>query len=262
MINQKIKHVWKSGINNEIIESITKRTYIPLKIIFSAMTSYESNPYHNFGHALGTAETAITIAYLQGLSKLEATLVGLGGLFHDALRQGIANVDDELRAALKMLSKLSDADLALCNLQPLHRFVLRDLVVATIITLHGKVDNPLAKIIQDADISYMGKGPYMYLYACMGLVDEFSRQFGTPTDPISFIRDKQKPFIDHIISLSPNKDTFFLSPGARELLQDPREVLEVILSWENRIFMLAYDLYKIDIDFDHFTKIIDHQRLL
>ena len=223
------------------------------------MPSYISNPYHNFGHALGVSETAITIAQAQNCSRREITIVALVGLKHDIFHQGIVALNDELIAAIKTNAKLTDNDIVQCGLTVADRPVIRDLIVSTTFTMHGKVRDSLAEIIQDADISYMGKGPYMYLYACMGLVDEFGKQSGTVIDPIVFIREKQKPFIHYVVSLSPNKDTFFLSPGARKILHDPMEAVDVLLSWNDRVFRLAYDLYKVDISFDQFITIIDNQ---
>jgi hypothetical protein len=259
MNKRKIVHVWKSGINNEKIDFILQNTDIPLGVILKIMVSYVSNPYHNFGHALGVSETAIIIAQAQNCSRREITIVALVGLTHDSFHQGILNLNDELIAAMKTNTKLTDQDIAQCGLTVADRSVIRDLIVSTTFTMHGKITDPLAEIIQDADISYMGKGPYMYLYACMGLVDEFGKQSGTVIDPIVFIREKQKPFIQHVVSLSPSKDTFFLSPGARKILHDPMETMDVLLSWNDRIFRLAYDLYRVDVEFNQFITIIDNQ---
>ncbi|MFA6256075.1 MAG: HD domain-containing protein [Candidatus Absconditabacterales bacterium] len=262
MSKKKINHVWKSGINHKKIDFITRNTDIPLKVIFKAMCSYASNPYHNFGHALGVAETAIAIGQAQNLSRKDINIVALGGLHHDILHQGVVNINDELRSAIKTNLKLTDDELTQCGLTVVDRTRLRDLIISTTFTMHGKIRDPLAEIIQDADISYMGKGPYMYLYACMGLVDEFGKQIDKTIDPVVFIRKSQKPFIEHVISLSPNQDTFFLSPGAQKILQNPMDAIELLLSWKDNIFRLAYDLYKVDVDFDQFVKIIDNQRLL
>lgn len=261
----KIKTIWllenlyKRKMNEDHIRFILDNSNIHPDVLQKFMNLCCDNPYHNYGHTLGVMRTIIEIAQAQGVDKKTTTKILVAGGVHDAPHPGIATQSDEVISVITMFDSITDRDLALCGLTTSDRSMIRDLQLATIFEKRGKTNDVSAFIIQDADIGYMGKGKYMYLLASMGLIDEFCRASFQEPDPVRFIRLEQKPFIDHVVSMSPTKDSFFLSEGAKKIMTDPAQTLQELLLWPDAIYWLAYDLRQIDISLEEFVTMIDRQ---
>jgi hypothetical protein len=263
MSNKKIlwplKNIYRHQINEEHIQFILDNSNMHVQVLQKIMDLCVDNPYHNYGHTLGVMRTILEISKAQSVNRKKTTQLLFAGGLHDAFHPGVATGTDELVSVLAMYDHITDRDLSLCGLNSADRPFIRDMIMATLFSKRGKTDDPIAFIIQDADIGYLGKGPYIYLFASMGLLDEFSSVTFTDPDPVRFIRVEQKQFIDMVINMSPMKNTFFLSEGAQKILIDPRKVLDQLLQWPDRIYWLAYDLRQADISIDQFITLIDRQ---
>lgn len=254
-----LKNIYRRQINEDHIRFILDNSTMHTQVMQKIMDLCVDNPYHNYGHTLGMMRTIIEISQAQAVDRKRiAQLLFAGGL-HDTFHPGVATGTDELISALAMYEHITDRDLSLCGLSSADRPFIRDMIMATVFSKRGKIDDPMAFIIQDADIGYVGKDPYTYLFASMGLIDEFTKTTFADPDPTRFIRIEQKLFIDMVIDMSPSKKTFFLSEGAQKILVDPRQVLDRLLQWPDRIYWLAYDLRYADVSIDQFKTLIDRQ---
>jgi hypothetical protein len=70
--------------NNLKAQFIVQHSDITPEILSIANQVSNLNPYHNFGHQLGVAETALKLAQFQKFSKSEINVLVLASLFHDA----------------------------------------------------------------------------------------------------------------------------------------------------------------------------------
>jgi predicted metal-dependent HD superfamily phosphohydrolase len=249
--------VWRIEFNQAKVDFILENTAITLPIIQKAMRLCRSNPYHNFGHTLGMTVDAIRIMQAIQSDSTTITLVALACLFHDAKHTGISLFADEILAVQFANRTLSDHDLIVCGLSSSVRTRIRDLILATIFTTRGKWSDPLAMIIQDADLAHLGKGPYMWMYASMGMIDEFAKE-GNHLDPVNFIRKMQPGFLNFVKSMNPDKK-FFLSSGAQSIFIAPEQSLNEILCWPDRVYHLAYDLCQLNIHYDRFVELLQRQ---
>lgn len=254
-----LKNLYKVQMNEDHVRFVLENSNIHQDVLKKFMGLCNDNPYHNYGHTLCVMKTIIEIAQAQGMDRKTTTVILMAGGVHDALHPGIATSSDEIRSVLSLFDTITDTDLALCGLSSLDRPAIRDLVLATTFDKRGKINDPTALIIQDADIGYMGKSKYIYLLASIGMIDEFCRANFKQPDPVHFFRLEQQPFIDFVVNMSPNKDSFFLSEGAKKIMADPAETLEELLLWPDAIYWLVYDLRKVDVSFEEFTTMIDRQ---
>jgi len=252
-------NLYKRKMNEDHIRFILENSNIHQDVLKRFMYLCSDNAYHNYGHTLGVMRTVIEIAQAQDLDKRTTTIILVAAGVHDAPHPGIATSSDELRSALTMFNDITDQDLALCGLTTSDRPMIRELILATTFTKRGENDNIPDYIIQDADIGYMGKGKYIYLLASIGLIDEFCRATFKNPDPVSFIRNQQKPFIDYVVSKNKKNHSFFLSEGAKQIMTDPTETLQELLLWPNAVYWLTYDLRQVDISLEEFVTLIDRQ---
>ncbi|MCX6823723.1 MAG: HD domain-containing protein [candidate division SR1 bacterium] len=254
-----LENVFKRKLNEDHIRFILENSNIHQDVLKKIMRLCSDNAYHNYGHTLGVMRTVIEIAQAQGLDRRLTTVILVAAGCHDAPHPGVATPSDEVRSVLTMFDEISDRDLALCGLTSADRPMIAEILLATTFTKRGEIDSIHAHIIQDADIGYMGKGKYVYLFASIGLIDEFRRADSTDPDPVKFIRKQQQPFIDFVVSKNKKDHTFFLSEGAKKIMKDPAEILQDLLLWPDAIYWLAYDLRYADISLEEFTTLIDRQ---
>ena len=203
-----------------------------------------SNPngYHNFGHQIGVAESAIKIAEAEWLSRKEINLLVVAALLHDAGHTWVTTLGDEM-ASVELAIRFLPADVyQKLWFTPIQ---LRDLILATAFSQRGKYNRNLAKILQDADISGSFFGPYYRLYATIGLVDEFGIDYRV------FIREEQQKFLNYLNSISPG---CFLSEGAKKVCSDPQKSLDMLLSRPDEVIDYAYKVRRDDILFADFEK--------
>lgn len=257
-----LEHLYKRKMNEDHIKFILNRSNIHHDVLKKIMCLCSDNSYHNYGHTLGVMRTVIEIAQAQELDIKTTTKLLVAAGVHDSFHPGVATASDEILSVLAMFEHIADRDLAICGLTVADREAIRDAILATTFEKRGKINDPLAFVIQDADIGYMGKGKYIYLLASIGLIDELCRAYCKEPDPVIFIRQQQQPFIDSVVSKSPNKDSFFLSEGAKKIMKDPAETLQELLLWPDRVYWLAYDLRQADITMDDFITMIDRQVIL
>ncbi len=254
-----LENLYKRKINEDNIRFILDNSNIHQEVLKKIMCLCSDNAYHNYGHTLGVMKTVIEIAQAQGIDKKMTTKLLMAAGVHDSFHPGVATPSDEMRSVIVMFDHITDRDLILCGLTVDDRKPIGDYILATTFDKRGRIADPMAFIIQDADIGYMGKNKYIYLLASIGLIDEFSRAYCKEPDPVRFIRLEQKPFIEHVISMSPSKDTFFLSEGAKKIMNNPMKTLEDLLLWPDRIYWLVYDLRQTDITMANFITMIDRQ---
>ncbi|MEI6119229.1 MAG: hypothetical protein WCP92_08800 [bacterium] len=254
-----LKNLYKRKMNEDHIRFILTNSNIHVEVLEKIMNLCSDNAYHNYGHTLGVMRTIIEISRAQCVDRKTITLLLLGGGLHDAPHPGVATPSDEVRSVLTMFDHITDYDLALCGLATSDRSFIKELILATTFTKRGEIESIPAYIIQDADIGYMGKGKYIYLLASIGLIDEFCRADFTDPDPVSFIRKQQQPFINFVVSKNKQDHTFFLSEGAKKIMQNPADTLEELFLWPDAIYWLAYDLRRVDISLEEFTTMVDRQ---
>ncbi len=227
--------------NKKKLVFILQNTDIWQSILIKAQSLSNKNGYHNFGHELWVAESAIRIARAMWLSKDEINLLALVGLFHDAWHTGVAKSDDEEVAYQKTMEVVSEEELS--NLWCTQDDVYK-LIIATKFSLRGKCDWILEKIIQDADMWCIGYGPYYMLYSTMWLVDEEYASIN------NYLEDEAK-FFAYLAKIDPQ---IYLSDWARQIFSDPRESLKQIAEWPQEVITYAYTQRYQDISFEDFSR--------
>ena len=238
VINEK---VFRIGDNARKIEFIKKFANIPESIIVKSAVVAKENPYHNFGHQLGATEDAILIALQENVSPEERYILAFTMLFHDAQHTGVMRVQDEMLAMITMFQVSSDTDFTASGF-PLEKAkaMARDIGLATIFSNHRKSTNKLHQIAQDADLAHVGHGPYRWVWASMGLMDEFNRTRDTKLTPKEFLQKEQRKFIEFILSTSPDRQ-FWITEGATQILGNPADDLLFIESLSDEAIQYAYD---------------------
>ncbi len=246
--------VFRMTENLKKINFILKNSDITEIMLVKAANIAVGNEYHNFGHQLGVAEYAIKIAIAEKRSLAEINTVAFAGLIHDAGHKGLVTAFDEVRSLELTESIMDDKDFVIIN-QDKDRSVsiIRDLVFATIFTNRGKIDDPLAKIMQDADLAHLGQGINYWLWASMGLIEEFSRQRKTALNPVDFIKVEQEKFVEFLASMSDN-GSVYLSKGANRIFRNPLQDVQLIKNLPEQAIHYAYDVRHDDITLEEFEK--------
>jgi len=235
--------LFREGENKKKLAFILQNTDISETVIIEAQKISNNNPYHNFGHQLWVAESAIRIAHAMWLSKQESNLLALVGLFHDACHTGISKPDDEEIAYQNMMNIVSEEELVnlWCTKDDVYK-----LIIATKFSLRGKCTWVLEKIIQDADMWCIGYGPYYILYSTMWLVDEEHSSID------NYIKEEAN-FFSCLEKIDPQ---IYLSDGAKMIFSDPRESLKQIAEWPQEVITYAYTQRYQDISFEDFSRSI------
>lgn len=259
-MNIKIEEILRGKVfrikeNLRKINFIIKNSSITLKMIVTAANMARGNDYHNFGHQLGVAEYVIKIAMAERRSCTEIDSLVITALYHDAKHTGVAKVFDEIIALESMEQSLSDEDFKILGeAREKSLMMMRDLFIATIFNLRGKINgNSLAVIMQDADLAHLGQGVYYWLWASMGLIKEFSQQEGVSISPIDFIRIRQEKFVDFLSTMTTN-GAIWLSPGANLIFRNPRQDVQKLIRLSDEAIMYAYEVRHDDITLKEFTK--------
>jgi len=227
--------------NHKKVQFILEKTDITKEIIFLANEISNLNPYHNFGHQLGVAETAIIIGETEGCSRKEVNLLALCGLFHDAKHLGKYIENAEENSYITAIETLPEHVFQKLQISKSEFF---ELIMATKIKKHGKLQNKLAKIIQDADLWWLARWPEYLLYTSMWILDEENINKET------FLQI-QEEFINKIQQES---KSFFVSEWAKEVFIEPKEGLKILQYRPKEKIEKAYELRKQDISFEEFCK--------
>ncbi len=246
--------VFRMRDNLKKIEFIMEHAGIPESIILKAAVVAKANFYHNFGHQLGATEDAIRIAIAEGLSKEEIYLLALAMLFHDAQHTGLARPEDELVSTIIAFKVLTDEDLAPTGKTPDQaRAAIRDIIISTIFSKRGKSNDILEKIAQDADLAHVGHGPYRWIWASMGLREEFNLVENLKSNPKYFLRIAQRKFIMFILDSSPDGQ-FWRTEGAMQILGNPMDDLPFIESLSDEAIEYADSVKFENIPLSEFKK--------
>lgn len=205
----------------------------------------QANGYHNFGHQLGVAETAIKLAEAEWCTRQEINLLVVAALLHDSGHTGAARIEDEI-VSVELAIRFVPQEL--CKKLWFTQEQLKNLILATTFSQRGAYKTKLAKIIQDADLWSVSFGPYYRLYASMGLADEFG------ADCYKFIQMDQQAFVNYLFSISPDG---YLSAWAKKICPPLQDSLDTILSRPKEVIAYAYKVRHDDILFVDFQKHID-----
>lgn len=245
-------YLFRKQENWKHAQFILETTGIKLGTMRKAAAMSHLNEFHNFGHALGSAATGIRIAIAQGLPQQDVSLIALALLFHDALHGGVVDPNDEIHAFDALKQVVSPAEInSLCNLSNSKFLVfMHRLILATKFSEHGKTNDIHERIMQDADLGHLGYGPVYWLWASMGLIAEFNRQRATPLTPFEFIRNVQPAFVKSVVSHG--KGNFYLTEGARIILQDPTKHVDTLVGYNDAQIQFAYRVRHDDITLDQF----------
>lgn len=241
--------------NIKKLEFIIQNSDISFEIIQKAAIVSQRNPYHNFGHELGATEQAIKIAIAENRSEQEINLIALAMLFHDADHRGIVKLYDEMNAVDLASRVLTATDTIIAGAD--HNKVMqgmRDLILSTIFPgTRGKNNDPIVKIIQDADLAHFGHGTIYWAWASMGLIDEFNLNLEVPLTPQVFIRETQEKFINFLATLSGDGEVY-LSSGARKIFRNPLKDVVEFKTWSDQAINYAYMVRREDVTLEEFEK--------
>jgi len=233
------KKLFREKENAKKIKFIIENSDINDDILQIAHGLSNNNPYHNFGHQLWVAETAIILWQNEGCTKSEINLLALCGLVHDAWHEGRPHKNAEENAYNLAIQQIDQE--ALERLQ-VSKEDLHTLIMATKRENRGKTDNTLAQIIQDADMWAIARWPYYFLYATMGLLDE---EKITPQEYIH----REEGFINKLLQISPD---IFVSKAGKKTLENPEKSLAQIKKRGESIIQKAYEIRQEDLTFEDF----------
>ncbi|MFA6251016.1 MAG: HD domain-containing protein [Candidatus Paceibacterota bacterium] len=248
--------------NIQKIKFIIANSDIDIGIIRKAAILAKINPFHNFGHEVGSAEQGIRIAIAEGRPREEINLIAMTLLFHDADHRGIVQLYDEMHAFELANLVLLPTDTKIAGSD--HNKVMtgmRDLILGTIFPgSRGKHSDPIVRIIQDADLAHLGLGPVYWIWASMGLIEEFNRNRSTPLSPEEFIRVEQEKFVGFLAKLNCN-GRVFLSPGAKKIFSNPLKDVVRVKKWSLEVINYSYEVRREDVTIKEFTnKIISFSK--
>lgn len=248
--------VFRTRENLKKIDFIIGNSDITPTTLVKTATIAIGNEYHNFGHQLGVAEYAIKIAVAEKRNREEINTLGFAGLIHDAGHKGLITAFDEIRSLEMTETIMEESDFTVIgSSKETSMSKLRDLVIATVFSNRGKINDPLAKIMQDADLAHLGQGINYWLWASMGLIEEFSRQRKAKLSPIDFIKIEQEKFVEFLSTLSEN-GSVFLSKGANRIFRNPLQDVQKIKNLPNEIIDYAYSVRHDDITLEEFEDFI------
>ena len=240
--------------NQNKINFIVANSGITENTLIKAAILAKKNPYHNFGHALGATEYAIKIAMAEKRKSDEINLITLAMLFHDARHRGFVQLYDEARAiegADEVLDE-SDTEVTLLGRNTAVQKI-RNLVLATIFPdARGIQNDPLARIVQDADLAHLGQGPIYWLWSSMGLIEEFNLNRQTPLTADAFIYLEQEKFVSFLSTLS-GTGKVYLSEGALATFGDPLIDVQNVKKFNSKVVEYAYDVRYKDVTIEEFT---------
>lgn len=239
--------------NLKKIDFVLKNSGITLELIQKAAIVSKKNPYHNFGHEIGATEQGIRLAQAEERSIEEVNLIALALLFHDADHRGIVQFYDEMHAIELASTILISSDTKMIGEHNSVLTKMRELILGTIFPDgRAKHTNPMVWIIQDADLAHLGLGPIYWLWASMGLVDEFNRNRSDALTPENFIHFEQEKFVKFLAGLS-GTGKIYLSHGAQKIFSDPLKDVEIIKNYPSRVIQYAYDVRREDVTLEEFT---------
>ncbi len=255
LIHEKL---FRKRENDRKIQFILENTDITVETFIKAATIAKRNPYHNFGHEIGACEQGIRIAMAENRIREEINIVAIALLFHDASHRGYVQLYDEMRAVYMAGEILDETDTAIIG--PDHSKnmkSIRELILATIFPgSRGKNLNPIEQIIQDADLAHLGLGWPYWLWASMGLIEEFNRDRNTPLSPIDFIKNEQEKFINYLSSLS-NNGNIYLSAGAQKIFKNPVEEVRHFATIPTSVIEYAHSVRYEDVTLEEFKVAIN-----
>ncbi len=242
------------------IDYIINNSDITIQTIEKAAGVSVANPYHNFDHGLGVSAQAIRLAKAEHRRKAEVNLVGTVGLFHDSGYRLSEKPFPEIKSFEVAKRVIDESDTRCISLN--HEGVLLQLIKYIKATAYPSArtpqmrQDPLKCIIQDADLGHLGQGPFYWVWASMGLLDEFNQVREEHVSPEYFIRTTQEKFVKSLRELQEGE--VFVSEGSKEIYQNPLKSMEEVKRWPLEAINFAYGMRKMDINIHEFeTKIIN-----
>ena len=237
------------------VEFILQNSGVRWETIQKAAVVARKNPFHNFDHEVGVAEASIRLALAEEKSISEINLVALASLFHDAGHKGVAQFGDEMVSANITDTVLVDFDTQILGItRNVAVSKIRDLILATTMSVRGKSKDSLSCIIQDADLAHLGQGPVYWAWAAMGLLDEFNLNLKDSMSLEAFFKDDYRNFINYLNSIS-GTGWAYLSSGAKNVFKDPADnyILLDTLSRSSYNTDYSYAMRIEDINFSDFS---------
>ncbi len=242
----------KEDINE--IDYIINHSDIRIQTIEKAASVSVANPYHNFDHELRVSAQAIKLARAEERSRSEINLVGTVGLFHDAGFQITREPFPEVKSFELAKNVLDDSDTRFISKNwNFVMTVLKKYILATSFPTARNPEerkDPLKCIMQDADLGHLGQGPFYWVWASMGLLEEFNRTQEEHVSPENFIRIDQEKFVKYVRKLQEGK--LFTSRGASKIYKDPMVSMEQVRRWPTEAINCAYAMRSVDIDIYQF----------
>lgn len=251
LITEKLFRVTE---NMKKIKYIKAHSDVTDEILLKAAVVSIRNPYHNFGHAIGATEQAMRLAIAEGRSRSEINLVAYTMLFHDGGHTGTPKKRDEPHAYSLAKSVLTPSDTIVIGKN--HAKVMRrikELLLSTIFPGNrGQTDDGLIKIIHDADLAHIGQGPVYWIWASMGLYDEFKLKEPGLTLEV-FIRERQPSFVKYLTKLS-GTGKAFVSDGAQKIFRDPTRDVLLVKNWPIEAIEYAHSICKDNVSLARFKR--------
>lgn len=251
--NLILEKVFRKQENWKKVEFILSATHLDMSILVKASTVACANEFHNFGHQIGATESFINIAREAGLTQEEIDMIALIILFHDASHRGIVQRYDEMRAFDAMSLVISEKDTR--NIPIPFETIMdkgRDLIIATTFSNRGKIVSLHERLVQDADLAHLGQGPIYWMWASMGLVDEFARQEGKPLSPVTFIRERQEKFVKFLNVVGGGHP--FLTDAAKRIFRNPVEDVQTVINFTDEQINYAYAVRREDLTLEEFSR--------
>jgi hypothetical protein len=252
-----LEKLFRAEENMRKIRYILSHCDVTMATINKAAVVHFRNPYHNFGHALGATEQGIRLAIAEGRSRSEINLIALTLLFHDAGHPGKVGLKDEMDAFDLANSVLLPSDTIIVGSDHVKVMqAIRELLLSTIFPGNrGKTIDGLIKIIHDADLAHLGQGHMYWMFASMGIYDEFKLAEPDLTLEV-FIRERQQKFVDYLLFLN-KTDKAFVSKGAQMIFRNPVEDVKLVTSLPIGAIYYAYGVRKENIPFSEFRAKIE-----
>lgn len=189
-------------LENEIFQS----WLVPQEIFLEAEKLYDSNPYHNYLHALMVTQWVLKLSK-ELFTPLEIRSLMVAGLFHDAGHTGKAILLDEF-ISLNHFRTTMDSFLQRNPDFFVDDSICRNAIIGTVFKNRAVNKNKYAKIMSDLDIWNIWLWIEAFLYYWSGLALEFGQT------PENFYTQTEKWYFQYLMSIDKN---IFLTSEVKQI---------------------------------------------
>lgn len=226
------------------VKYIKENSDINDEILRAAESVYSLSNKYNFLYQLWITETTIRLAKISNMDKKDINLLAIIALFNNIWCKN--NKDEEdIKENIHNLVKdripwkiIKDLDIDINKLY--------SVILSTQPEKRGQYDDEIYRIIQDAVLEWLWKGPYYLLYSSLWVLEE---KWITSNNFIQF----EEEFVKRIEKWW----EFYLSNAWKQFFNSPHDSIEVIKKRPEEVIWYAKTLIKQNIAFEDFVKKID-----